>query len=194
MSDPRIVCPNCSASIRLTDTVVAPLIARTHAVDGRRTKMEIVYQYLTGPQFRQHIDAIVEKFCEMRSDLDRERRATMRLWAKREAQLNGVIFEGRGWRGFHHHATLCIAAYGFLISERETIPPSGAGRSRPIALARIPADHRSRGSAVADPTSYSKFDRDDAAAARTGARPHPGAMSLLCDQLRLPPRPSFVTQ
>jgi Transposase DDE domain len=32
-------------------------------------------------------------------------------------------FEGRGWRGFHHHATLCIAAYGFLISERETIPP-----------------------------------------------------------------------
>ena len=31
-------------------------------------------------------------------------------------------FEGRGWRGFHHHATLCIAAYGFLISERETIP------------------------------------------------------------------------
>ena len=32
-------------------------------------------------------------------------------------------FEGCGWRGFHHHATLCIAAYGFLISERETIPP-----------------------------------------------------------------------
>src|SRR6185436_14053812 len=30
-------------------------------------------------------------------------------------------FEGRGWRGFHHHATLCIAAYGFLVSERETI-------------------------------------------------------------------------
>jgi len=34
-------------------------------------------------------------------------------------------YEGRGWRGFHHHATLSIAAYGFLISERETIPPSG---------------------------------------------------------------------
>jgi SRSO17 transposase len=33
-------------------------------------------------------------------------------------------FEGRSWRGFHHHATLCIAAYGFLVSERETIPPS----------------------------------------------------------------------
>src|SRR5216683_1477046 len=34
-------------------------------------------------------------------------------------------YEGRGWRGFHHHATMCIAAYGFLVSERETIPPSG---------------------------------------------------------------------
>lgn len=33
-------------------------------------------------------------------------------------------YEGRGWRGFHHHASLCIAAYGFLLSERETIPPS----------------------------------------------------------------------
>ena len=32
-------------------------------------------------------------------------------------------YEGRGWRGFHHHATLCIAAYGFLIAERAAIPP-----------------------------------------------------------------------
>jgi SRSO17 transposase len=34
-------------------------------------------------------------------------------------------YEGRGWRGFHHHATLCVAAYGFLISEKGAIPPSG---------------------------------------------------------------------
>ena len=38
-------------------------------------------------------------------------------------------FEGRGWRGFHHHATLCIAAYGFLISERATIFPSRTRRT-----------------------------------------------------------------
>ena len=58
-------------------------------------------------------------------------------------------FEGRGWRGFHHHATLCIAAYGFLISERETIPPSGY---RPAALFPQPAvleDYRPRGAAIA---------------------------------------------
>ena len=58
-------------------------------------------------------------------------------------------FEGRGWRGFHHHATLCIAAYGFLISERETIPPSGP---RPAALFpqfAIPRGYRPRGSPLA---------------------------------------------
>jgi SRSO17 transposase len=38
-------------------------------------------------------------------------------------------YEGRGWRGFHHHATLCIAAYGFLIAEREAIPPSADRRA-----------------------------------------------------------------
>ena len=32
-------------------------------------------------------------------------------------------YEGRGWRGFHHHASLCIAAYGFMVSLRETFPP-----------------------------------------------------------------------
>lgn len=69
------------------------------AADGRRTKMEMVYQYLTGPQFRQHIEAIIEKFCEMQADLDRERRATMRLWAKREAQLNGVISASTSFYG-----------------------------------------------------------------------------------------------
>ena len=33
-------------------------------------------------------------------------------------------YEGRGWRGFHHHAALSIAAYGFLVAERSPVPPS----------------------------------------------------------------------
>jgi SRSO17 transposase len=41
-------------------------------------------------------------------------------------------YEGRGWRGFHHHATLAIAAYGFLVAERAALPPS-ARRWRPKA-------------------------------------------------------------
>jgi SRSO17 transposase len=58
-------------------------------------------------------------------------------------------FEGRGWRGFHHHATLCIAAYGFLLTERAMIPPSGP---RPAALfpaSVLPGGHRPGGAALA---------------------------------------------
>ena len=58
-------------------------------------------------------------------------------------------FEGRGWRGFHHHATLCIAAYGFLISERETIPPSRARSAALLPPSPVPPGYRPRGSAIA---------------------------------------------
>lgn len=58
-------------------------------------------------------------------------------------------FEGRGWRGFHHHATLCIAAYGFLISERERIPPSATHSATILPQLAIPDGYRPRGTAVA---------------------------------------------
>jgi SRSO17 transposase len=58
-------------------------------------------------------------------------------------------FEGRGWRGFHHHATLCIAAYGFLISERETIPPSGPCPASLFSQLGVPEGYQPRGAAVA---------------------------------------------
>ena len=57
-------------------------------------------------------------------------------------------FEGRGWRGFHHHATLCIAAYGFLISERETFPPSATATAI-FPQSVIPTGYRPRGAALA---------------------------------------------
>jgi SRSO17 transposase len=59
-------------------------------------------------------------------------------------------YEGRGWRGFHHHATLCIAAYGFLIAERGAIPPSRPGFSSQLSRPAIPDGYRPRG--AADPT------------------------------------------
>ena len=58
-------------------------------------------------------------------------------------------FEGRGWRGFHHHATLCIAAYGFLISERETIPPSGPRSAALFPKPAVSRGYRPRGSPLA---------------------------------------------
>jgi hypothetical protein len=53
--------------------------------------LEEVYQYLTGPRFRQRIEAIVEKFSSMQTDLERERKMMTRLRAKREGQIRGVI-------------------------------------------------------------------------------------------------------
>jgi SRSO17 transposase len=58
-------------------------------------------------------------------------------------------YEGRGWRGFHHHATLCIAAYGFLISEREMIPPSEPRSAALFSPPPIPPGYRPRGAALA---------------------------------------------
>jgi hypothetical protein len=59
-------------------------------------------------------------------------------------------YEGRGWRGFHHHAALCIAAYGFLISERETISPSGPRFDLRRPSSAISENRRPRGAANMD--------------------------------------------
>jgi SRSO17 transposase len=55
-------------------------------------------------------------------------------------------YEGRNWRGFHHHATLCIAAYGFLVAERNRFPPSARAGHPGFAAAGFPPDFRPRGS------------------------------------------------
>jgi SRSO17 transposase len=55
-------------------------------------------------------------------------------------------YEGRGWRGFHHHATLCIAAYGFLAIERTRFSPSARAGRLELRAARIPPHFQPRGS------------------------------------------------
>lgn len=55
-------------------------------------------------------------------------------------------YEGRGWRGFHHHATLCIAAYGFLVAERSRFSPSARTGRLQLRPPRIPPDYQPRGS------------------------------------------------
>ncbi|MFZ2300959.1 MAG: DUF2130 domain-containing protein [Gallionella sp.] len=59
--------------------------------EGQQTKTEMVYQYLTGPRFRQRVEAIVEAFSTMQEDLDKERKAIMKQWAKREEQIERVM-------------------------------------------------------------------------------------------------------
>jgi SRSO17 transposase len=87
--------------------------------------------------FRQLVD-----FAKLRWRIERDYQEL-----KQEVGLGH--FEGRGWRGFHHHATLCIAAYGFLISERETIPPSGPRSTALFQTPALPEGYRPRGSALA---------------------------------------------
>lgn len=67
--------------------------------EGQQSKMELVYDYLTGPRFRQRVEAILEKFDEMQSDLDKERKAMTKLWAKRQAQIDGVLAATAGMYG-----------------------------------------------------------------------------------------------
>jgi hypothetical protein len=59
--------------------------------EGQLTKTEMVYEYLTGPRFRHRVEAIVEAFSSMKEDLDRERKAIMKQWAKREEQIERVM-------------------------------------------------------------------------------------------------------
>ena len=71
-------------------------------------------------------------------------------------------YEGRGWRGFHHHATLCIAAYGFLVAERGRIPPSGPDARPRLKAPRIPKSYRPRGAADPARTPCRQLDRNPA--------------------------------
>jgi SRSO17 transposase len=72
-------------------------------------------------------------------------------------------YEGRGWRGFHHHATLCIAAYAFLIAERARRSPSAAGDDADqFATPEISQNRPSRGAARSPQTTCCQLDRNDA--------------------------------
>ena len=65
--------------------------ARNAAIN-KGEKLELLYRYLSGIEFRQRVEAIVEAFERMREDLDQERRAAERQWAKRSKQIDAVTF------------------------------------------------------------------------------------------------------
>ncbi len=87
IADPKVALP---VAISLRQTLIEVACAR-QASEGQQTKMEMVYGYLTGPRFRQRVQAIVEAFSSMRDDLDREKKVITRQWAKREEQIDRVM-------------------------------------------------------------------------------------------------------
>jgi hypothetical protein len=95
-----ITAPKCAVAVALAVryALIEVTLARKSG-EGQQSKMEIMYHYLTGPRFRHRVQAIVEKFQDMQSDLDKERRAMHRAWAKREQQIQGIIAATSGMWG-----------------------------------------------------------------------------------------------
>ena len=87
VTHPRALIPVATI---LRHTLLQVNMAR-QVTEGQQTKTEMVYQYLTGPRFRQRVEAIVEAFSTMQEDLDRERKTIMKQWAKREEQIERVM-------------------------------------------------------------------------------------------------------
>lgn len=82
----------------LRENLTQVSLARLSAV-GKNEKMEAIYNYLSGPEFRQRVEGIVEAFRAMREDLEAEKRAMMKIWAKREKQIERVTTNTTGMYG-----------------------------------------------------------------------------------------------
>jgi len=92
--------PKCALSMAIALRYSLMELANVRlAREGQNGKMELVYEYLTGPRFRHRISAIVERSIAMKEDLEKERRAIQRLWAKREEQIDGITLATIGMYG-----------------------------------------------------------------------------------------------
>lgn len=87
ITHPRAALP---IALVLRQSLLEIALAR-QSFQGLQTKTDMIYQYLTGPRFRQRVEAIVEAFSTMQEDLDKERKAIIRQWAKREEQIMRVM-------------------------------------------------------------------------------------------------------
>ena len=87
VAHPRIMIP---VAMMLRHSLIEVSIAR-QASEGQQTKMEMLYSYLTGSRFRLRVQAIVEAFSNMKEDLDKEKKAITKQWAKRDEQIERVV-------------------------------------------------------------------------------------------------------
>ena len=92
---PRAILP---VALALRQMLIEVSAARQIS-EGQQTKMELVYQYLTGPRFRLRVQAIVEAFSNMADDLQKEKKAISKQWAKREEEITRVMTATVGMYG-----------------------------------------------------------------------------------------------
>jgi len=126
-------------------------------------------------------------------DLAKLRWRIERDYQELKQELGLGHYEGRGWRGFHHHATLCIAAYGFLISEKETIPPSGPGAAALLQKSAVPDGYRPRGTTGPARAAHSQLDCNDAPTPHRRTRKEPRPMPVLQYATQTGPSPTVMT-
>jgi SRSO17 transposase len=88
-------------------------------------------------------------------------------------------YEGRSWRGFHHHATLCIAAYAYLILERAALPPSGKTKTGQRQKSPLPKTPACRPIARTHRTAHNKLNRNRKIPNARGPQPKSQTMSVL---------------
>jgi len=95
-----ITSPKCAVAVAMAirHALVEVTMARKSG-EGQLTKMEIMYDYLTGPRFRLRVQAMAEKLKDMQADLDKERKAMQKAWAKREQQILGIAAATSGMWG-----------------------------------------------------------------------------------------------
>jgi hypothetical protein len=97
---------------------------------GQETKMEQVYKYLTGMKFPQRVEAVIEKFNDMRDDLDRERKFMGKQWSKREAQILAVVdSRPEWWATFAGKAMPEIPSLDMPLLEASTASEAKVGKS-----------------------------------------------------------------
>src|SRR6266404_6033275 len=139
---------------------------RTAPIRGaaKRGEETLLIEWPVGePQPTKYWLATVEKNISFRAlvDLAKMRWRVERDYLQLKQEVGLGHYEGRGWPGFHHHGTLCIAAYGFLISERERIPPSEPYSAARIEKSPLPSGYRPRGAPNPAAAPRSQFDRHD---------------------------------
>ncbi len=95
-----ITAPKCAVAVAMAirHALIEVAMARK-AGEGQQDKMEAMYHYLTGPRFRHRVEAIVEKFQDMQADLEKERKAMQKSWAKREQQIQVIVQATAGMWG-----------------------------------------------------------------------------------------------
>ncbi len=91
------------------------------AAEGKDEKIELLFRYLTGPEFKQKVEAIIETFVAMKQELDKEKRTTLARWGKQEKQIEGVIAITSGMHG---------DLRGLIGASMQSIPALESGEER----------------------------------------------------------------